>query len=215
MTNYLEIRKTSIALCSKYLTASRAVKYDILLAAKRLTLPSSGRTLVFADEADIAAFADYQMFEFPVNGRTLIATVEPLLTDLTELETDILRGWQRQRTSLFRVTGVHPGDDEIELQDLLEPGLPPFRLSDVSLAKSLCGLSVFPILFTRIVEVRGYRMSSGSFFSFHPEVEPGLLQAYRQKMKLVPPDDLSERRFIFFYRKNRQMGVDRALNDLP
>jgi hypothetical protein len=65
-----------------------------------------------------------------------------------------------------------------------------------------------------VVMVRGLTTTSGLRFSFEPDRAPGLLQAYRQKMKKVPPEDLPEQRFIFFFQKRRQFGKGQAFLDV-
>jgi hypothetical protein len=54
-------------------------------------------------------------------------------------------------------------------------------------------------------------MTNGTSFTFHAANVPGLLQAYRQKTKKVPPQDLSEHRFIFFFQKHRQIGIPQVI----
>ena len=61
-TSYREIRKVSVELHRKYSEASRALRFNPLHGAKRLTLKCSGRTLILEDEADIAAFSDDLMY---------------------------------------------------------------------------------------------------------------------------------------------------------
>ena len=57
-------------------------------------------------------------------------------------------------------------------------------------------------------------MTSGFSFGFDPERVPGILQAYRQKMKKVATEDLSEARFVFFFQKHRQFGVEQEFRDV-
>jgi hypothetical protein len=59
--------------------------------------------------------------------------------------------------------------------------------------------------------VRGITMTNGTSFAFHAANVPGLLQAYRQKTKKAPPQDLSEHRFIFFFQKHRQIGIPQVI----
>jgi hypothetical protein len=69
-------------------------------------------------------------------------------------------------------------------------------------------------LFCRLVVVRGVTMTSGFTFGFQAERVPGILQAYRQKMKKVPPADLSEARFVFFFQKYQQLGEEQVFRDV-
>jgi hypothetical protein len=69
-------------------------------------------------------------------------------------------------------------------------------------------------LFCRVVTLRGISMTSGFSFGFDPTRAPGIVQAYRQKTKRIPPPDLPEARFVFFYQKHRQVGIDPEYRDV-
>ena len=69
-------------------------------------------------------------------------------------------------------------------------------------------------LFFRLVVVRGVAMTSGFSFGFQAEHVPGILQAHRQRIKKVAPQDLSEARFVFFFQKHRQRGVEQEYQDV-
>jgi hypothetical protein len=43
---------------------------------------------------------------------------------------------------------------------------------------------------------------------------PGLMQAYRQKMKRVLAAELPEKRFVFLFQKHRQCGADQRWEDV-
>jgi hypothetical protein len=51
-------------------------------------------------------------------------------------------------------------------------------------------------------------------FGFEPGYVPGILQAHRQRMKKVAAQDLSEAKFVFFFQKHRQLGVEQAYQDV-
>ena len=69
-------------------------------------------------------------------------------------------------------------------------------------------MGVHLALFTRLVVVRGITMTSGFSFGFEPERVPGILQAYRQRMKKVLPTNAPEAQFVFFFQNYRQLGVE-------
>lgn len=54
----------------------------------------------------------------------------------------------------------------------------------------------------------------GFSFGFEPERVPGILDAHRQRMKKVPPAGASEARFVFFFQKHRQLGMDQEYRDV-
>jgi hypothetical protein len=69
-------------------------------------------------------------------------------------------------------------------------------------------------LFCRVVVVRGIAMTRGFSFGFEPGYVPGILQAHRQRLKRVAPQNLAEARFVFFFQKYRQLGVEQAYQDV-
>jgi hypothetical protein len=87
-------------------------------------------------------------------------------------------------------------------------------LTDYGLTESAERIGVRLSLFCRLMEVRGINMTSGFSFAFPPERVPGILQAYQQKTKKVPPDELSRTRFVLFFGKYRQFGEEQEFRDV-
>jgi hypothetical protein len=109
---------------------------------------------------------------------------------------------------------VAPAQPQLRLRDLLAPDQPDVWLTDLGLSDSMRRYDSKLALFCRLITVRDFVMTSGFSFGFEPERVPGILQAYRQKMKKVPPDALPEARFVFFFQKHRQCGLDQAYQDV-
>lgn len=182
--------------------------------ARRMTLPTAGRTLVFHDEATQNSFFDFWLLEYRVNGKSLAESTDPAAAELTSAETEALEALRQSRTSLFQTETVFPNEHQVALRDLLEPHQPVVRLTDIGFSQSLSRFNIRLVVFCRLVTVRGITMTSGFSFIFQLEHLPGLLQAYRQKMKDVPPTDLPEQRFVFFFQKHRQFGEDQQYEDV-
>jgi hypothetical protein len=214
MTLYQEIRAAGKAMHSKAFKATRHLDFKPLGIAKRMTLPVAGRTLMFDGEAAQNAFFDFWFHEYRLNGKSLVETVDPCAAGLEPLETEVLEAHRRSRTSFVATEDVPPGEHTIRLRDLLEPGRPEIVLTDIGLSGSMRQIGVHLALFTRLVVVRGITMTSGFSFGFEPERVPGILQAYRQHMKKVLPSDASEARFVFFFQKYRQLGVEQEYQDV-
>ena len=86
-------------------------------------------------------------------------------------------------------------------------------LTDIGLSEST-RFGVKLAMFCRVVTVRGIAMTSGFNFSFEPGRVPALLQALSQKMKKVPPPELPEASFVFFFQKWREIGAKQAFRDV-
>jgi hypothetical protein len=214
LTLYQEIRAAGKSMHSKALKATHHLDFDMLRIAKRMTLPLVGRTLVFDGEVAQNALLDFWFHEYRVNGKSLVESVDPVAAGLEPLETEVLEAYRQSRTSFFATEGVLPDSHQVRLRDLLEPDHPETLLTDMGLSASMQRMGTRLALFCRRVNVRGIAMTSGFSFGFEPELAPGILQAHRQLMKRVAPQDLSEARFIFFFQKHRQRGVEQAYQDV-
>jgi len=214
MTLYQEIRAAGQAMQSKALKATRHLDFHPARIAKRMTLPTSGRTLMFDGEVAQNAFFDFWFHEYRLNGKSLVESVDAVAARLEPLEVEVLEAHRHARSSFFATEAVSAGEDQVRLRDLLEPDRPELLLTDIGLSGSMHGMRLRLALFCRLVVVRGITMTSGFSFGFESERVPGILQAYRQKMKKVLPPDLSEARFVFFFQKHRQFGVEQEYRDV-
>lgn len=214
MTLYQEIRAAGKAMQSKALDSTKHLDFNPIRIAKQMTLPINGRTLIFDGEAAQTAFFDFWFHEFRVHGKSLVESVDPIAAGLLPLETEVLAAHCRSRTSFFEITAGLPSERQIRLRDLLNRDRPEVLLTDYGLSESAGRIGVRLALFCRLLEVRGITMTSGFSFAFPPERVPGILQAYQQKTKKSPPDELSRTRFIFFFGKYRQFGEEQEFQDV-
>jgi hypothetical protein len=214
MTSYQQFRAAGKAMHSKALEATKHLDFDPIRIAKRMTLPLSGRTLLFDGEAAQNAFFDFWFAEYRLNGKRLIESVDPAAAGLEPMEVEVLCAHRQARTAFLLTEEVLPSEHQIRLRDLLEPERPEVLLTDLGLSDSMRRFRLRLALFCRLVVVRDITMTSGFTFGFMPERAPDILQAYRQKMKKMPPADLPEARFVFFFQKYRQFGEELAFQDV-
>ncbi|MCP5519534.1 MAG: hypothetical protein H7A45_20015 [Verrucomicrobiales bacterium] len=206
--DYRQVRATSSSMHGKVIGLSESLGFDAARMARRMTLPVAGRTLLFDGELAQAAFMDFWFHEYRLDGRCLPELADPAVARLTAFEIELLMAHRRTYTSLFRPGAVDLPRHQVELRDLLDPERPVVRLSDIGLSRSLAVLAQRPDFFCRLVTARGITMTTGFSFLFPPERAEGLRMAYRQKTRRVRPADLPEARFVFFYQKHRQFGLD-------
>jgi len=204
--DYELLRRAGRSLVPKIYANPVNKQFDMLKAAKKLTLPVVDRTFVFESETDMNTLADFWIHEFRQGGQTLIERCRPAEMELTPLEAELLRAHQQSRTSLFEVIEAHPEEHLVRLRDLIEPDRTEVRLTDVGLSGSLGRAAVLLLLFFRVVTVREFEMTSGFCFTFRPHHKTALLEAYAGRMKRVMPAEWTERKFVFFYRRHREIG---------
>jgi len=205
---YKEIRACGRALMNKVLDGLHRPEFDTIQAARRMTLPTSGKTLIFAGQTDMNAFADFCLLEHRAAGQRLLDHCDPAQMGLSALETEILQAMLESRTSLFEAVAVELSANQVELRDLLEPQRPNVMLTDIGLSETLYELAARVVMFMRVAAVRNFNVSGGFFFLFNVEDAPRLLQSYRHRMKKVAPADWSEQKFVCFYRLHRRFGAE-------
>jgi hypothetical protein len=212
LSKYIEIRSAGRSMSGKTMDGVAGKGFDPVRAAKSMGLPVAGRTLLFDSDLVLAAFRDFWQHEFRSNGKTVAESADPVAANLTELEIEVLKATQCAWTSLYEVAGFDADFSKVLLRDLLDPAHEEVWLTDIQLAKSLSFPTLPPVLFMLNVRTTEVNKNSGFFFPFEAEYAPGLLQAYRQKMKRIPPSDLSRERFVFFFKKFRQIGSEGNLD---
>lgn len=214
MTLYQQIRAAGKSMHGKSLQATRDLDFDPLRIAKQMTLPTSGRTLIFDDEAMQNAFFDFWFHEYRVNGKSLVESVDPAAAELDPLETEVLEAHCHAHTSLFLADAVLLGSNQVRLRDLLNPDQPEVLLTDFAMSDSIYRAGTQVAMYSRVVVVRGIAMTSGFNFTFNPARVPGILDACRKRLKKVPAAELSAARFVFFFQKHRQFGEERVSKDV-
>ncbi|MCU0772249.1 MAG: hypothetical protein MUE94_10850 [Verrucomicrobia bacterium] len=214
MTTYQEIRAAGKTMSQKCLEATRHLDYQPGPIAKRMTLPTAGKTLIFQDEVAQNAFFDFWFAEYRLNGRTLVDSVDPVQAGLQPWELEVLEAYRRSRSAFLQTVELLPREPRIRMRDLLDPDQPEVWLTEMGLSDSMRRLGLRLALFCRLLTVRDITMTSGFSFGFPPQYAPGIVQACRQKMKRVPPEDLSEARFVFFFQQHRQKGVEQEYRDV-
>ncbi|MGI8604911.1 MAG: hypothetical protein ACR2OZ_18225 [Verrucomicrobiales bacterium] len=207
---YKRLRIIGRGLVPKVLEATRHLDFDMIKAAKKLTLPVSGRTLIFDEgETDTNAFIDFYLHEFRVGGRRVVDCCDPEAMGLSPDERDLLEAHRSTRASLFDVLAVDAANELLQMRDLLASDKPDVRLTDLSLS-SMDNVAGNLLLFVRVLACQGIEMSSGCFFSFSPRHRQRLLDAHALRMKTVAPAEYSQRTFIFFYQRHREFGEAEA-----
>ena len=201
-----ELRAGQMSMFAKLVADLKSTGLNPLQVARALGLPTPGKTIVFQGETDTAACSDFMIAEARCGGRTLVESADPVALEMNAVETAALEAFRNSRTSLFQLRGVSVGTNELLLVDLLEPDRPEVRLIDVHFSAAARMHEVAWLMFIRVLMHQELSMSSGLVFLFDPSWREHLLQSFRQKMKKVPPAELSAQKFAFFCRKHREIG---------
>jgi hypothetical protein len=214
MTLYQEIRAAGTSMADKVMNAAEGILSEVARAARRMTIPVLGRGILVKNETTQIALLDFFWSEYRREGKTFAEMIDPVAAQLTPFEAECLEGIRRSRTSFFEAKGALPQTGQVSLRDLLQPERPEILLTDLGWSATQQRRQQASAAFCRVLTIRGITMTNGFLFHFRPELVPGLLQAHRQKLKRVPPENLSAERFIFFFKKYREIGSPQAYQDV-
>jgi hypothetical protein len=210
---YRRLRATGKQVIGKLYAAAKDPRFDIIKAAKKLTMHVVDRTVVFDGENDTAALADFFFHEMRFGGKRILDVLAESNTDLTTDERDVLAAHCASRCSLLEFVSAAPATCDVRLRDLLEPGPEPIMLTDISMSHGTA-LKPGDLLFTRLVHCQGITLGAGLFFGFRAVHRLHLINAFHARMSTVAEKERSQRMYVFFYRKHRELGVAQAYVDV-
>src|SRR5215212_8871858 len=96
------------------------VERPVLMRAARTLDIARGDTFVFESEAEMNVLMDYALYEYRVNGQSLVQVYREQTTALSPLQRELLDGMCQSYTSLFRITAVQATASTIVLADRLQ-----------------------------------------------------------------------------------------------
>ncbi len=206
--------RAALRSCSPKITAHPASKsFDLIKAAKKLTLPVKDRTIIFDGETEQALLIDFYQIDYRPEGKSVLESCVFAAGELTPDEAEAHQAMAASRTSLFEAISVDTREPKILLRDRLVPTAPELWLTDIGLASSIARLGKI-LLFTRVIPLRGLHMTGGFSFVFEMKHESALIDGYRRALWSAPAAHHNHRRTIFFLDRHRRHGLEQAYADI-
>jgi len=178
-------------------------KSIMLRAAKELGMRAGPNAIRCETEFDETVLLDYAEYESWNNKPSAIQTHLQKVSPKDPLEAEIMKGAEYSGTSLFIAMELDKWKSCITLKNLYAPEL-DIPLMDVNLAKTIVpGLC----LFSRLIPMRDFAMTSGFVFAFSPKDTKYLLEKYELKGKADSAALRRRKRFVFFYKHHGISGI--------
>jgi hypothetical protein len=163
-----------------------------------------GKYLMLDSEDEMDFLMDFSLFEYKLDGKSFLDRYKEENLELDEYESEIIDAKLLAYTSLFKIIESDPSSATVLLRDLFNE-LQEVKFLDVNLSQtSIPGA----LMFTRIVPLQDFNMTSGMFCIFPANSEKYILKQYKSKVKKVKSDTESVRRFITFFKLNRIEGLE-------
>ncbi|WP_243292648.1 hypothetical protein [Bacillus sp. FJAT-47783] len=122
-----------------------------------------------------------------------------------EMEKKILEGLLQSYPSLYQVKNVSQVENKIYVEDILQNKGEELNFIDSGFSETIKpGL----LLFTRIIRLEEFNISSGFSFVFHPNIQHYLFNRLKKLQKKVPHELESVKRIVAFYAFNQKDGIN-------
>lgn len=199
---YKEYRRTGKRLNHKIMDA--CLSREVVMASAELLGILHGETLIFESEDETSVLMDFALNDYLVDNQNTIKLYRDTVGWKNEIEKEILDAHLASYTSLFKVTSISKGECTLLLNDLLN-NKEGIQLIDIHLSRSgVPGI----LMFTRLICLKDFNMTSGVSFAFPGYLEQYLLRKYRVLSKKVKSDNEAVRRFVSFHNLSKRKGIE-------
>ena len=181
-----------------------------LLVVGKLMGIVQGKTFVFDSEEEANCVMDFSLYEYKVKGKSILQRYKEEKPDLNDKEAKLLEAQLDAYTSLFKIIETEPLLGSITLADLFNDDQ-EMKVLNINLSRTArAGL----LIFTRIIPLPDFNMSSGIYFAFPENSQRSLLKRYKIMRKKVKSNSESAQRFIAFFKLNRKEGLEGKTADI-
>lgn len=198
---YKEYRKIQTNLHSKILDKCVSPD-DIYRTAELLGILKNNTIIIEADYENDAVY-DFNVYEKIKDGKNSVSQYIELGEETIAQEDELLSVMVKTDTSLYEVVQCEKEKGLIILKDVLSDSYETFMVRDIGLST----ISKNFLVFTRLIHLDEFSMTSGLGFLFRENHKQYLLKRSKKLMKKVNSGDPSIDRFLAFFQLNRSDGL--------
>ena len=187
------------------LIIKRQINRELLTeAAKKLGIPLKNNTFIFNSEDEMSVLMDFAIYECAKTGKNCIALYKEDIDTNDNIEKELLEGMLLSYTSLFKITSIIEKENKIMLADVLN------KKEDISFIDFGLSMTGTPgmLIFTRIIPLKDFSMTSGISFAFPENSEENLKNNYEILKNKINSDSDSLKRFAAFYKMSLNEGLE-------
>ncbi|MBT9315710.1 hypothetical protein [Leptothoe spongobia] len=164
-----------------------------------------GKRLVLENEEEVNFLIDFYLHEILSNGQTMLERYRSDHTHLKSEEISYLDAAKASYTSLFKISSVHPKQNCLTVNDLLNTSdHQPLSVININLSKTA---KPGYVVFSRLLPYKQFNAFSGMFAVFDEGSDRALLKRYKVMKKRIKSDRESVQRFVACFKINRVIGI--------
>jgi len=199
---YISYRKRLVALHMQILTECVSDE-DYLKSAGILGILSENNEIVIESTSEKDALYDYNIYGNIRNGSNALSEYVNKYPPSNKVDEELLLAMKSSDVGLYEVTNHDPENGIIMLTDVMNSSL-TIKLIDIGLSENL---NSNILLFTRLIHLDEFSMTSGLTFAFSIDHKEYLIKKSQKMKKKVKEFDASVARFVTFFQLNRSDGL--------
>lgn len=207
LEEYKNARKKVLDLHNKVL--DDVSESDVKKAANILgTLKN--RQIVLESPIEKDAHMDFFLYAQIHEGKSKLNEYIKKHEDKNDEEQKLLRVMEQSETSLYEVVEINHENKMVFLKDIMNPSY-VFNVIDIGMSETA---NKNILIFTRLLHLESFSMTSGLLFTFRREHKEYLVRKSRKLGKRIKCGNSSDKRFITFFDLNRKDGLPILLEDV-
>lgn len=200
---YKKYRKIGMKLNHKMM--DKCLDRDTLnKSAKLLGIIQKGK-LMFDNEDETSVLMDFALNDYRFIGKNVVDKYKEKYGCKNEEEKNIFNALSVSYTSLFKITSISRSDNTLLLSDILN-NKDDINLIDIAFSNTITHSNI--LLFTRILQFKGFNMTSGVSFIFPSNMESYLIRQFKKKSSKIKSNNKDVKRFVTFHQLHKKHGID-------
>lgn len=200
LDQYKHLRKELVNLHSAVL--KKCTNNDVTQSAKVMGILRNN-TMVLNSENEKDSHMDFLVYGAGKSGKSILERYMETHDPANEDEKALLEAMKKSTISLYEVAETNRNEKFIMLKDVFDSGA-TFKVIDTGMSASL---KEETLVFTRLIHLEKFSMTSGLGFVFSPSHKEYLLKRSRKLIRKINSGNPETDRFIAFFTLNRSDGL--------
>ncbi|MBA2943563.1 hypothetical protein HZF08_35400 [Paenibacillus sp. CGMCC 1.16610] len=203
LERYKQYRQTQVKLHTKILD-DYIDEVNFKQAGHTLGVLNNRNQVVMEHETEYDALYDFNIYERLRAGKSSLSLFAENYSPEDQIENELIASMLQSQASLYEVIHIDKTEGVLVLKDILNDLNELVKIIDISLSSNTISN---PLLFTRVLNLEGFSMTSGLGFVFFIDHKDYILNRSRKMIKKMKSSDTSLNNFITYFHLNRSDGI--------
>lgn len=187
------------------------VSQNDAIKASKLLGTLENREIVLESPSEKDAHMDFLVYGEIFDRTSKLAIYKKNPIEVNKEIDVLLQAMEASEISLYEVTEIDRERKTVWLKDILHPSKEVFNVVDTGMSETL---NENILVFTRLLHLEKYSITSGLIFVFRREHQEYVRRSSRKIAKKLKYGTMADKRFIAFFKLNRRDGLPFLLEEV-